>query len=329
MQQHLPNQFRVGYKSGARVPLACVQCRTRHVRCDAANPACSRCQKEGKCCSYTKSRRGGRCRAGPSRIRVDAQRSGVVQVSNHVQFRDPTLIVPDRVTNYTWNLDGSIPTSLSVSDDPDFMSGSAGTIEQMLVLYYAFFHDAHPCALPQQHMKQTIEENPESVQLLVLVMSFIGSLYAPSVSSKPFEEQLQTELSKIQPELAGFRVQALLLYSIAVYWNNETDRALVLHDNAIRTALGLGMHLREFANLRGNGDPVLEECWRRTWWQIYINDMHLAASSHAPTFTTSGVLTTVELPCEEHEYESGVSHEYPYHQQALKTPSRISHIQEH
>ena len=253
----------------------------------------------------------------------------MVQASNQVQSRDSALTIPDLGMNYTWNSDGGISTSLSVSDDPDYLSATTGTTDQMLVLYYTFFHDAHPCALPKQHMRQKIEEDPESVQLLVLAMSFIGSLYAPSVSSKPFEERLRTEVSKIQPQPTGFRVQALLLYSVAVYWNNETERALVLLDNAIRTALGLGMHLREFATLQGNGDPVLEECWRRTWWQIYINDMHFAASSHAPTFTTSGILTTVELPCEEHEYESGVSHEHPYRQQELKIASRISQNPEH
>jgi hypothetical protein len=40
--------------------------------------------------------------------------------------------------------------------------------------------------------------------------------------------------------------------------------------------------------------------------------MHVAASSHALTFKSSGVVATAELPCEEHEYESGVSHEHPY-----------------
>jgi|SRR6266498_3840892 len=75
-------------------------------------------------------------------------------------------------------------------------------------------------------------------------------------------------------------------------------------------ALDIGMHLREFAILHGNGDQVLEECWRRTWWQIYINDMYVASSSHFLTWKTSSVVTTVELPCEEHEYESRVSHHY-------------------
>jgi hypothetical protein len=311
MQQHSPSQPRFGPKCGPRVSLACIQCRTRHVRCDAVTPTCSRCQKEGKFCSYTKSRRGARCRASLSQRRADDRRSEVVQASNQGPSGDATLPIPELDTDYTWNLDGSLSTSLSLSDDPGYVSESAGTTDLLLVLYYTFFHNAHPCAPPHQSMRQRLSENPESVQLLVLVMSFIGSLYAPSLSSKPFEEQLRSELSKAQPRLTGFRVQALLLYSIAVYWNNEIERGLELLDNAVCMALDLEMHLCEFSILHGNGDPVLEECWRRTWWQIYVNDMHFAASSHARTFKTSGVVATAELPCEEHEYESGVSHEDP------------------
>ena len=33
-----------------RVTLACVQCRERHIKCDAQLPFCSRCQTEGKQC---------------------------------------------------------------------------------------------------------------------------------------------------------------------------------------------------------------------------------------------------------------------------------------
>jgi hypothetical protein len=175
----------LGYNSGPRVPLACIQCRTRHVRCDAVNPTCSRCQKEGKCCSYTKSRRGGRCRASPSQGRAAAPRSEVVQASNQVQSGDATLVIYDLNIDHAWNLEESMSTSFGLSDDPGYVSESAATTDQMLALYYTCFHNAHPCALPHRFMRQRMNENPESVQLLVLVMSFIGSLYAPSVASKP------------------------------------------------------------------------------------------------------------------------------------------------
>lgn len=40
------------------VPLACTECRSRHLKCDAGTPSCSRCVTDGRDCQYIKSRRG-------------------------------------------------------------------------------------------------------------------------------------------------------------------------------------------------------------------------------------------------------------------------------
>jgi hypothetical protein len=63
---------------------------------------------------------------------------------------------------------------------------------------------------------------------------------------------------------------------------------------------------QEFAHAFSDGDPVLAESWRRTWWQIYIVDYSYAAIRHDTEFTTRDIPVTVDLPCEEREYESGV-----------------------
>jgi len=77
---------------------------------------------------------------------------------------------------------------------------------------------------------------------------------------------------------------------------------------ATHLALDLGMHDRKFAEQNGNGDAILEESWRRTWWQIYVADAFFAAMARANTFPTCNVNATVELPCEEEDYEAGVSY---------------------
>jgi hypothetical protein len=82
-------------------------------------------------------------------------------------------------------------------------------------------------------------------------------------------------------------------------------------DAATRLALDLGMHRQEFAEQNGEGDAVLEESWRRTWWQVYIADAFFAAMARANTFPTCNVDVTVALPCEEEEYEAGVSFQPP------------------
>lgn len=67
------------------------------------------------------------------------------------------------------------------------------------------------------------------------------------------------------------------------------------------------MNSRRFATENSEGDPILAESWRRTWWQLYLTDALIESSNHATTFGTSQreVSATVELPCEEAEYNSG------------------------
>jgi len=40
------------------VALACTECRSRHLKCDAGTPSCTRCMADKRACSYIKSRRG-------------------------------------------------------------------------------------------------------------------------------------------------------------------------------------------------------------------------------------------------------------------------------
>jgi len=86
----------------------------------------------------------------------------------------------------------------------------------------------------------------------------------------------------------------------------EEARSQEEMDRAIRLALALAMHHRHFATKNGHGDKILQESWRRTWWQIYIMDAYYAAMKHISASMTCDVDITTELPCEESEYESGV-----------------------
>ena len=78
-------------------------------------------------------------------------------------------------------------------------------------------------------------------------------------------------------------------------------------DTAVKLALDLGMFHRGFATEHGHGDLMLTECWRRTWWTLYIVDAYYAGTLGTLEFAVVGVEATVDLPCEESEYESGVS----------------------
>jgi Fungal Zn(2)-Cys(6) binuclear cluster domain/Fungal specific transcription factor domain len=299
--------------SGAiRVSLACVQCRSRHLRCDAVTPICARCVREGSECTYLKSRRGGRARA---------KRDGTATTPESPSIQAPAIkaiprTLPERESQPSLTPDHSGSSSTSASslgaDDylgwfPESDSGSL-TRAPLLELYYTYFHPAQPCALPLRYLRQKASEDPPGIRLLVNVMQFIGSLYAPKVKSGPLEDLVKASLAEPKLTPNGFEVQALVLYSIAVYWCDEIERARELLDEAIRKAIAIRMNFREFATEHSGGDAVLAESWRRTWWQLYSTDAHIASSNHVAHFATSQRLVpcTVELPCEEEEYCSGV-----------------------
>lgn len=50
---------------------------------------------------------------------------------------------------------------------------------------------------------------------------------------------------------------------------------------------------------------VLEESWRRTWWELYFLDGLLAGIQQRESFKLWSVECTVPLPCEEAEYMKG------------------------
>ncbi|KAH0843944.1 putative C6 transcription factor [Fonsecaea pedrosoi] len=183
-------------------------------------------------------------------------------------------------------------------------------IDALVHLYYRHFHKFHPLAVPLRHLERllTLGTTKLNFHPLLAVMRFIGSLYAHSVNSdelKAIATDAILELSSQTPP-SPVLAQCYLLQSISLHWCDELDRAQEMMDAAIRIALQLSMNQADFAVDHGEGDPVVEESWRRTWWQIYIIDAHYAAIRHAPTFTTNEVEMTTELPCDEEGYESGM-----------------------
>ncbi|KAE8154318.1 hypothetical protein BDV25DRAFT_116266 [Aspergillus avenaceus] len=271
------------HRPPVRVSLACTPCRSKHLRCDALTPVCSRCHADGKDCVYPKSRRGGRHRSKAPRPSCDEVSFAEGQLPDQGQsVFDPT-------------------TSCSAHSDASSISNADGTL---ISQFYACFHPAHPCVLPQWAMNRHMTMNSGELQLLTSVMQYIGAVYARSVSLAVQKDTVERNLSSLGT-VTGFDVQAVLLYSIAIYWGDESKRALELLDKTINMAWELGMNRQSFASEQGMNNPILEESWRRTWWQIYVTDAHIAGSTHTFPFRTSNAVMDVDLPCEETAYEDG------------------------
>lgn len=194
---------------------------------------------------------------------------------------------------------------LAYNEDP-----SNSLEDELLSLYYSFFHTAHPCVLPQRALKLYLVIDSEALRPLYSVMQYIGSLFAPSVRSDPLKLKAEHDLAAVSlgdHANTGYVVQAVLIFSIAAYWSDETEKAKELMDETVRLALSLGMNRKGFATENGRQDPILEESWRRTWWQLYITDAHIAGGTYTYPYRTSHVEMDVHLPCEEQNYEMGVS----------------------
>lgn len=113
-------------------------------------------------------------------------------------------------------------------------------------------------------------------------MQYIGSLYAPDVSSAEYRESALSLLNLSNMPPNGFTVQTLLMIALALHCDNEMERGREVLDRAIYLALELRMNFQEFANMEQ--DPVLAESWRRTYWGLYISDSTFAGIKRAPTF---------------------------------------------
>ncbi|KAI0966248.1 hypothetical protein F4678DRAFT_450560 [Xylaria arbuscula] len=313
---------------GGRVSVACLPCRSRHVRCDAQQPICMRCSSEGRTCQYVKSRRGGLDRARLAERRRARSGNGAVAGSPSDTSPEPRSS-RGRATGQEQHSAGGLLAILSQgnstrSSEPETSDreGGHGTptsvsdiqcssiaSDFLIKLYYKHFHRCHPFALPQRNLQQHYDKSSEqgSLVLLVAVMRFVGSLYShpdltPQLQDKVVEGFQAARSLVPDPFLA----QCHLLYSISLYWSAEKVKAREEIDAAIEIVLKLGMNRREFAGEHGHGDAVLQESFRRTWWQVFCIDAYYAAIKRSPMFATCEVDTDTDLPCEEDEYESGL-----------------------
>ncbi|TVY65503.1 hypothetical protein LSUE1_G007116 [Lachnellula suecica] len=283
-------------KARIRASRACIACRSRHMKCDSVEPKCTRCQVDSRTCVYTKSRRGGSSRP-------------LVPLTG--------LSMPkDRLANVSLGATDSpqAPDSIFSDDSPKENTHSEATsidtrdrlgTDQLLESYYDFFHDAHPIALPRKKLISQLHTDPGSLDYLFPVLEYIGSLYTSTIDSDVFRNIAHEKLYSNNLPSTGFSVQALLLFSLAIHCSDEYKAAEGYLNQAIDIALSINMHQEAFSESNSDGDAILAESWRRTWWTLYGTDGLFAAISHYPMHRLRDTMGDVKLPCEDREYERG------------------------
>ncbi|KAK1984617.1 hypothetical protein LZ30DRAFT_585797 [Colletotrichum cereale] len=285
-------------KATIRASLACVPCRSKHVKCDSALPACLRCRLEEKTCYYAKSRRG---------IRDPKKRSLInapigpppTPTESPVSFPSPEVASLDIPINVV----GTLPGGWSLIKSPRLSDPRTASPTSLLFdLYFTNFHDTHPWLLPKNQLLHQIRTNPEPFQFLASCVAYVGSLFSKAISSEELREKAFSLASGSLP-MTCWTVQGLLVLSVAALGESRMDLSDGWMDTASQMALELGMQEKAFADTESN--PFVAESFRRTYWALYWHGNMRAMRKDAPTFTLFGVVTTTELPCEEWEYQSG------------------------
>ncbi|KAH8597919.1 hypothetical protein B0O99DRAFT_507770 [Bisporella sp. PMI_857] len=144
-----------------------------------------------------------------------------------------------------------------------------------------------------------------SLSHLEAVMRYIGSFYVSDAQKASLGLEAERAVYDTECPEDGFRVQALLILAIGLDGYTLLEKALQIVIHAQDLALKLGMNTRDYARLNGDGLTVLEESWRRTWWELYIVDGMIAGVHQKSTFRLNEIQADALLPCEEKEYLAG------------------------
>ena len=181
-------------------------------------------------------------------------------------------------------------TSIGSADDGD---------ETVMDIFYSNFHSAHPFVIPQRLYRAKPNLLPPVVKSVIL---FVASHFIPGFVQDGLRNAAENITSDRVPA-DGFKVQGLLLFGMSLFARCEQELALTIIDRAIELALNLGMNSKTFAITHGMGNPVIEESWRRTWWDLYMVDGILSSlNSIHHTFRLQHIQNDVPLPCEETDY---------------------------
>ncbi|KAI1282756.1 hypothetical protein F5Y07DRAFT_196770 [Xylaria sp. FL0933] len=275
-------------KASIRASLACVQCRSKHVKCDAKQPSCGRCLLEEKPCFYTKSRRGIR---DPKKRSLISDKPPISAPHVNTVHKSVSKVSPFDVSN-------ALPNGWSAPRPTD-TSGD----ESLACAFFDHFHLGHPILPPKKYFFKYVESDPNAYHFLLSVIDFCGALYANDARSDDLRESTYSAACGPLPYTVQ-SVQGLHLLSIIAFGESKAAHHINFGRRGWKMAVELGMHHKAFADRIS--DPVLAESCRRTWWYIRFQGMMRRANETEPVVETHAVESDVDIPfSEEWEYQSG------------------------
>ncbi|KAL4984673.1 glycosyl hydrolase family 3 C-terminal domain-containing protein [Aspergillus falconensis] len=252
--------------------VACLNCREKHLKCDGVLSGCARCQSLSLPCHFIPSRRGRKCRPA----------------------------VPDRTCTSLSSPMPSIPFTTHLQEQQQQSPQPASLMgRDFISLYYLHFHEAHPFLPP---MEVLLQSNPPSY--LLDIMELISMHY---LSPHFFHNSSSDFLVAVQAaDLTVEKTQALLLLAIVQHGQQQAQAARSCLGQALQCALELGLDRRDGSDALSVDAPLRAESLRRTWWEIFVVDVLLAAVQVDGYLQFEMKETpNVPLPCAPEEYQPG------------------------
>lgn len=177
--------------------------------------------------------------------------------------------------------------------------------ERCLEAFYYHFFPTHPFCLPRASFFALRKNRP--LECLEAAMRYVGSFYVTQAPTLSLALEAERTITHVDCPKDGFKVQAMLVLALGLDGYTYQEKALRISLEAQELAVELGMNKRAYATMNGNGSKVLEESWRRTWWELYVVDGMIAGVHQKSSFRMKDVMADVALPCEERDYILGVS----------------------
>lgn len=178
--------------------------------------------------------------------------------------------------------------------------------DRCLDSFFYHFHASHPFVLPKPYLLAL--DSQLSLEPLLAAARWVGSLFIDVGAAKqPLFQEAYRLVYEPQRLKDGFVVQAMMLLVVALDGNCERDKAREILGDVETLALQIGLNTRTFATIHGRNLSVMEESWRRTWWDLFIIDGMMAGVHRVTNFLLYDVPADVPLPCEELQFLSGVS----------------------
>ncbi|KAK3357602.1 hypothetical protein B0T25DRAFT_539657 [Lasiosphaeria hispida] len=317
--------------------------RGKHLKCDGLTP-CTRCLSSNTECVYIASRRGYKgprktaTAQNPHKRHASSSppyagpadscpmllgHTPVSIATPSVTGFNPAIVLPEQspvsyantpaLSNvsvyrnpFAPAIDGNA-MALATITAPPTQPPVATLAERCFDAFYHYFHGGHPFVLPKEYFLRQLKEGAgPNLNVVAAAMRYIGSLY---VDCGPTRATYLDEAIRLcyLPSTAkdGFLIQALLLIIVGLDGSCEQERARELLADCERLAIEIDLNKREFATMHGHGNPVLEESWRRTWWDLYVCDGMIAGVHRVTNFLLFDISADVGLPCEEHQYLTG------------------------